>query len=165
MLRDERLIEGVLAILREVSSLQSFLIHAYCFMPDHLHLLCEGMTHESRLLDFLSRFKQRTAFAQRQNGGGTLWQGRSFDRVLRREDAMEDVAWYIWMNPVRKGFCSDPKQFPFSGSLTMAWREKKSPDNRWTPPWRKSDAGLKPGATKPLPTDTVERSGSLQTTT
>jgi hypothetical protein len=117
------------------------------------------------LLDFLGRFKQRATFAQRQSCGGALWQGRSYDRVLRREDALEDVAWCIWMNPVRKGFCSDPKQFPFSGSLTMAWREKKSPDSPWAPPWRKSDAGLKPGATKPLPTGMAARSGSLQITT
>jgi putative transposase len=91
ILRDHHVIEEILDTLRKVSSLQGFVIHAYCFMPDHLHLLCEGATHGSRLLDFLSRFKQRTAFAQRQNGGGNLWQGRSYDRVLRREDAVEDV--------------------------------------------------------------------------
>jgi putative transposase len=151
LLRDAGAVSTMLTTLRDLSSRHEFAVHAYCFMPDHLHLLCEGLSHESRLLDFVGRFKQQTAFEHRRSRGATLWQSKFYDHILRQADAMDAVAWYIWMNPVRKGLCSDTKDFPFSGSLTLPWKEASSPTGNWTPPWKHrktGDAGLKPGATQ-----------------
>jgi hypothetical protein len=52
-----------------------------------------------------------------------------YDRILRATDAVETVAIYIWSNPVRKGLCAQPGQYPYSGSQTIDWirRAKKSP--------------------------------------
>ena len=141
VLRDANTISNMLAILRNLSSRHEFAIHAYCFMPDHLHLLCEGLSHGSHLLDFISRFKQQTAFQHRQEFRTPLWQSRFYDHVLRQAGAMDGVAWYIWMNPVRNGFCTDPKAFPFSGSLTLPWKEAQQPAGDWVPPWKREMPG------------------------
>jgi len=129
-------VSSILTWLTNLSRDHEFATHAYSFMPDHLHVLCEGLSDDSRLLDFLSRFKQQTAYEHRKQCGAPLWQARSHDHILRKADAMEDVAWYIWMNPVRKGLCTDPKQFPFSGSLTMPWNHVRPPTQTWQPPWK-----------------------------
>jgi REP element-mobilizing transposase RayT len=46
-----------------------FTLHAFCLMPDHLHLLAEGGFELAFLLRFLAAYKQQTAFIylQRQN--------------------------------------------------------------------------------------------------
>ncbi|MGO9641150.1 MAG: REP-associated tyrosine transposase [Candidatus Acidiferrales bacterium] len=145
-------------ILRDCANQMGFAIHAYCFMPDHLHLLVEGLTSGSRLLEFVNLFKQRTAFEYRRNEGASLWQFKFYDHILRRNAAFHDVAWYIWMNPVRKGLARKACDFPFSGSFSMPWRAQRPPREPWTPPWRKRAArapaanrpempGWKPGAT------------------
>src|ERR1700676_792204 len=33
----------------------------------------------------------------------------------------DSIAWYIWLNPVRKGIVSDAREHPFSGSFTVGW--------------------------------------------
>jgi hypothetical protein len=60
---------------------------------------------------------------------------RYYDHILRPNEVIEDVACYIWWNPVRKGLCEDPRLYPLSGSQTIDWM-KKSPRTNWTPPWK-----------------------------
>ncbi len=60
-------------------------------------------------------------------------------------NAAEDVAWYIWMNPVRRGLCREPREFRFSGSFTLPWRSKKSGNSSWTPPWKRESRNDLPG--------------------
>jgi len=43
-------------ILRDAATTRSFAVHAYCFMPDHLHLLVEGLDGESDFLNFIKTF-------------------------------------------------------------------------------------------------------------
>jgi hypothetical protein len=61
-----------------------------------------------------------------------------------RSDAIDRVAWYIWMNPVRAGLCGSPGDYPFLGSFTeMGARLLKGlPASEWVPPWEK---GKMPG--------------------
>jgi putative transposase len=94
------------------------------------------LSHDSHLPKFAGRFKQQTAFDDRKGLGGSLWQPKFYDHILRQDSAMDDVAWYIWMNPVRKGLCGDPREYPFSGSLTLPWEEGQSSSAHWTPPWK-----------------------------
>ncbi|MGB6430138.1 MAG: transposase [Candidatus Acidiferrales bacterium] len=129
--------ENVLPILEQLKSSAlsySFSVHASCAMPDHLHILVAGASDSSRLLNFVKSFKQRTGYEFRKRTGAQLWQFKSYDHILRRGDGMERVAWYIWMNPVRKGLCNQPAEFPYSGSFTMEWRDQPQPQRLWNPP-------------------------------
>ena len=127
----------VLDQLRCLAARAGFAIQAYCLMPDHLHLLAEGLCDQCDLLQFVSGFKQKTAYEYRRRTGQELWQFKFYDHILRRGDAKEDVAWYIWMNPVRRGLCTEPGEFLHAGSFTGLGpkREKTTPE--WMPPWRK----------------------------
>jgi len=62
-------------------------------------------------------FKQGTAFRFKRESGDQLWQQSYFDRILRREDDLGDVARYILQNPVAGGLCDDPASYPLSGGL------------------------------------------------
>jgi putative transposase len=136
---DAQLVSRSLTRLNETSIACRFAVHAFCFMPDHLHLLTEGLGADSSLRIFLSRFKQFTAFEHQQKSGERLWQAKYYDYVLRKDAEMEAVAWYIWMNPVRKGLCTDPRDFPHSGSMTMPWPQGPHATKQWTPPWQQKN--------------------------
>ena len=110
-------------------------------MPDHLHFVAEGMEDTCDLVKFVNDFKQRTSYEYRQSHRRQLWQTRFHDHILRRADAVEDVACYIWMNPVRKGLCTDPSLYPLSGSQTIEWMKRCFSGTAWTPPWKADTPG------------------------
>ena len=91
------------------ASRYAFEVVAYCFMPDHLHLLVVG-GDDAPLVRFVQHFKQATG---RRHPG--LWQRSYYDHILRREEALEDVARYIWANPVRAGMVENVLAHPYSG--------------------------------------------------
>lgn len=124
-------------ILHTIASRQGFIIHAYCFMPDHLHALVAGTSPSTNLLGFVSTFKQKTTTEfHRVFSRRSLWQKKFYDHILRPNEPPDLVAAYIWMNPVRKGLCEDPRQYPYSGPFTLADRARPNPSTSWIPPWK-----------------------------
>jgi REP element-mobilizing transposase RayT len=113
----------------------NFALHAYCVMPDHLHFVCEGLA-DTNLVKFVDGFKQCTAYEFSKTRGTRLWQRRYYDHVLRPNESVEDVACYIWWNPVRKGLCAEPHHYPLSGSQTLDWMKTSTLAPRWQPPWK-----------------------------
>ncbi|HDY68618.1 hypothetical protein LCGC14_1743170 [marine sediment metagenome] len=104
-------------VLRKQSKTSGFRIWAYCFMPDHLHLLIEGVDSDSDMKKFISSYKQRTGFYYKKETGLRLWQINYYEHVLRREEETTTVAGYIFANPVRKGIVEDFAQYEFLGSF------------------------------------------------
>ena len=115
---------------------EGFAIHAYCVMPDHVHILVEGLIETCDLVRFVSSFKQLNGFSYEMKNARLLWQSRYYDHILRKAVAAHAVAWYIWLNPVRKGLCSAPQDYPLSGSLTMDWKSRCTSAHTWLPPWK-----------------------------
>ena len=93
------------------------LVHAYCFMPDHVHILIE-VPEEVSLQRLVRWFKQMSGYALKQSLGIPIWQVSYYDHVdhvLRKEEAIEEVARYIWNNPVAEGLVDDWSRYPLSG--------------------------------------------------
>ena len=101
-------------ILRSAET-ERFAVIVYCFMPDHLHLLVEGLTANADALRFIARAKQYSGYRFSRDTGGQLWQRYGFERILRNEDATHSVARYILENPVRARLVQTPEEYPFSG--------------------------------------------------
>ena len=85
-------------------------------MPDHAHLLIEGMTDAADLQRFVKRAKQRSSQAYAHQTHRRLWQEGYFDRVLRAEEDSRALARYVIENPVRAGLVDRPDQYPHLGS-------------------------------------------------
>ena len=128
--------QWLLRHLLEIAARQNFWLHAYCIMPDHVHFLCEGLSETSHLVKFVDAFKQRRGYEFQKKHGTSLWQKRYYDHILRPKEVIEDVACCIWWNPVRKGLCADPHDYPPSGSQTIDWMKKGYSGTDWTPPWK-----------------------------
>ena len=94
-----------------------FVVIAYCFMPNHPHLLIEGTADDADALAFVHQAKQRSGYACRESGGSPFWQPSFYDHILRNQEATLSIARYILENPVRAGLVASPEDYPFSGSL------------------------------------------------
>jgi REP element-mobilizing transposase RayT len=131
-----RVADFVVASLRKAAARENFILHAWCVMPDHLHILAEGATDSAELYRFVNHWKCATTNAFLSRFGRELWQRSFFDRKLRNLEAADTVCWYIWMNPVRKGLCTEPQEYRWSGSATVDFRQTKPSRDEWIPPWR-----------------------------
>jgi len=95
---------------------QHFEMTAYCFMPDHAHVLVRGLTERSDAKAFIKAAKQYSGYYFKQKYGRRLWQRYGFERVVRDDVELAFVIRYIVGNPVRAGLVDDPTAYPFLGS-------------------------------------------------
>jgi putative transposase len=109
----------VIEILKNTSDQEGFSVWAYCFMPDHVHLLVEGGNDNADLKHFVVLFKQKTAYWSKSTYGMKLWAPNYYEHVLRNDEATMTVARYIIQNPVRKGIVDDCSSYPYSGSFEL----------------------------------------------
>ncbi len=93
-----------------------FAVIAYCFMPDHVHLVVLGERDDSALRSFVKSWNTQMGFDWRQKTGGTLWQGGYRDDILWSDVSLILAARYVVMNPVREGLVNGPELYEFSGS-------------------------------------------------
>ncbi len=124
----------LLALLRSQSVAASFNVHAYCLMSDHLHFLAEGLEPNSDLQRLVKSFKMKSSRQYAAQPGGILWQERFYDHILRSLESVEPVAWYIWLNPVRKGLVDKPDDYSFMGSFTGRRMPQVWSAPNWSPP-------------------------------
>jgi putative transposase len=115
-----------------------YAVHAFCVMPDHFHALVEGIAPNSDLLRFVRNLKQASTREYSKDRSVPLWQKKFYDHILRPKDSPQAVSWYIWMNPVRKGLCTEPVQYPYSGSFTEDWKKNAQSREVWVPTWKRT---------------------------
>jgi putative transposase len=113
---DAETVDAARSQLMRCSRAEGFAVIAYCFMPDHVHLLLEGRSAMSDLPRLIARWKQATGDAHRQATGTALWQGGFYDHVLRAEDDRQAIVRYLIANPIRAGLVLDVRDYRFWGS-------------------------------------------------
>ena len=79
-------IEPVLTTIRQCGVAFGFAIHAYCFMPDHLHIVIAATDERADFQRFMANWKQRTGYQFKRRTGELLWQESYFDHVLRDDE-------------------------------------------------------------------------------
>jgi putative transposase len=114
--QDPQIAEQTLTQFRHTAAIEQFAIIAYCLMPDHAHLLPQGLRSDSDLKRFAKMAKQRSGSLYARTRHERLWQEGYYERVLREEDDARVLAKYILNNPVRAGLVKKPTDYPFIGS-------------------------------------------------
>jgi putative transposase len=115
---DPDLVHSCIDRLFRAADVEKFEVLSYVFMPDHLHLLVQG-SDTAKLPTFDKRFKQQTAFEFKRATGFDLWQKNYYDRVVRQDEDLNDVARCIAANPVRAGLTSDWRLYPYRGGQLL----------------------------------------------
>jgi len=81
-------------------------------MPDHVHLIIKPKK-EYNLSKILKGIKGSTArdinLIRKRNG--SIWQGESFDRIIRNQDELIEKLNYMANNPVKNSLTQDPWEY------------------------------------------------------
>ena len=96
---------------------QSYVLHAYTIMPNHVHVLF-SLKGDTVLSEVIGHWKGNSSFFANKvlQRSGTFWQREYFDRTIKTERQFEYTIRYIFMNPVRAGLCAEVFQWPWTGA-------------------------------------------------
>jgi len=106
-------------LLAESASRFACVVRAYCFMPDHAHVLLSGVDDRADLWRAIVDWKQRSGFWLALHAPGMTWQKGFYDRILRTEADRPACVRYIVANPVRAGLVDSWEDYPFLGGLDV----------------------------------------------
>jgi len=103
-------------------------------MPDHLHLffiLGERLT----LSQTIARLKAKTQMLVRPHG--VDWQDNFYDHKVRREDSIESIIRYIYLNPYRAGLIQLDECWPhfYCRGEDWAWFQEMTDTDQPFPEW------------------------------
>lgn len=101
-------------------------VHAYCLMPNHVHLLLTPASEDS--LTLMRELGQRYVqyFNRRHGRTGTLWEGRFRSSVTQSARYVLACYRYIELNPVRAGLAEGPHCYEWSSHSGNAGSHRDS---------------------------------------
>lgn len=118
-LKKTDIVEPIITIMKDTAEKEMVSVDAFCFMPDHVHLLLRGADEDADVKKFMKLFKQKSGYWFKQRFQRSLWHLSYYDHVLRKDEDIRETVMYILNNPVRKGIVSDYKEYSFNGSFTL----------------------------------------------
>lgn len=126
--RDDRDRLAWLDILGEVAARFNFIVHGFCQMTNHYHVLLE--TLDGKLSAGIRQLDGEYArhFNHRHGLVGHVFQGRFYSEDFLHESHLLEVARYIVLNPVRAGIVAGPGDWRWS---SYAFLTGAAP----APPW------------------------------
>lgn len=117
-----------LSYLESASERYGAVIHAFCLMTNHYHLILE--TPEGNLSEIMQHINgaYTTYFNVKRKRAGHLFQGRHKSILVEADEYATELSRYIHLNPVRAGIVTRPEDFVWSSypsyigkSLAPAW--------------------------------------------
>jgi putative transposase len=109
-----------LHLLERAVSRFDLVCHAWCFLPNHSHLLLTSQ--EGNLSSAMQWLGSRTAqsFNGRHERTGHLYQGRFGSKLVKNDAYFLELARYLALNPPRAGLCESPDEWPWSSYAATA---------------------------------------------
>ena len=107
-----------LANLRKLSAKYGCVVHAYCLMTNHVHVLMTPRSFEDcrNLMRDLGNCHVHY-FNRRYGRTGTLWEGRYRSCLVESARYVLACYRYIELNPVRARIVDDPRRYAWSSHL------------------------------------------------
>ncbi|MCK4742220.1 MAG: transposase [Sulfuriflexus sp.] len=100
--------------LKEQAKKYDCVVHAYCLMTNHVHLLLTPMHQESAALLMKHLGQRYVQYINRTyKRSGTLWEGRFRSCLAQSEDYVLACYRYIELNPVRAQMVEHPAEYPW----------------------------------------------------
>ncbi len=126
--------EQWIEILGQVCKRFNWIIHGYCLMSNHYHLLAEtvdgNLSRGMRQLNGL--YSQQ--FNRRYHESGHLFQGRYKAILVQKEAYLIELVRYVVLNPVRAGMVRRPEDWVWSSFNAMIGADTETEwlDVDWT---------------------------------
>lgn len=113
-----------LEILARVCGRFNFLVHAFCQMGNHYHLVVE--TIDGNLSRGMRQLNGVYAqhFNRRHRLVGHLFQGRYHAILVQKEGYLLELARYVVLNPLRANLVRSPEEWPWSSHVYMLGKKE-----------------------------------------
>jgi len=146
LFRDDNDRERFLGYLETAAGRYKAVIHVYCLMSNHFHLLLS--TPEGNLSQIMRHINggYTTWFNKRHNRFGHLFQGRYKAILVDADPYAGELSRYIHLNPVRADMVGQPEEYPWSSY--RAYTGKTKPPRWLTTDWLLRYFGQKPATAK-----------------
>jgi RecG-like helicase/REP element-mobilizing transposase RayT len=111
-------------------------LYAACVMPDHVHLLIEPMVERdgeggnsiffslSKILHSIKSFTSNQ-INKVERSSGPIWEGESFDRLIRSESDLQEKFNYITRNPSEAGVVTPKEDYPWVWYPEVEFKKEK----------------------------------------
>ncbi|HVP44567.1 MAG TPA: transposase [Terriglobales bacterium] len=131
-----RVAELFVRCLEQIRKRYGFRVYGYVVMPEHVHLLVsEPDVHLlSTAIQALKIAVSRRASSAGWRQPQPFWQKRYYDHNVRNAVSFENKLRYLHRNPVTRGLCKDPFDWPWS-SFRHYWRAERGVveiESEWT---------------------------------
>ncbi len=115
---------GFLKIVGDVCERYNWIIHAYCLMGNHYHLLVE--TPDGNLSKGMRQLNgvYTKRFNRAHDRVGHLYQGRYQALIIQKDSYLLEVARYTVLNPVRARMVSQAADWPWSSFLATVSHDR-----------------------------------------
>lgn len=117
VLKERQDFEVFQTFLLESKKASGFLLHHYCLMNTHFHLLVTipRLGPFSKALQGL-KWRYTAYYNKKHHRTGPLWRERFTSRVIEDEKYLYACGLYIEANPVKAGMVEAPEDWPYSSS-------------------------------------------------
>ena len=122
--RDDQVRCAFFAVLDRTVARWRWVVHAYCLMGNHYHLLIE--TPEANLSRGMRQLngEYTQSFNRRHKRSGHLFQGRFHALLVEKETHLLELCRYVVLNPVRGRMVSQAADWPWSSYGATAGKAK-----------------------------------------
>jgi len=112
--------ETFLKIVCKACRIHRVILHDYCLMTNHFHLLVE--TQSENLSNFMKHINGNYAIYanKKQKRLGHFWQGRYYSRYINSEEYYYTLIRYIEQNPIEAGLVESIKDYPYTLGSVIA---------------------------------------------
>ena len=115
--------EKFLSIVCKACDTYNIILHDYCIMDNHYHLLLE--TKRENLSYFMRQINGNYAiyFNRKQERSGPLWKGRYKSWYIVHEEYLEYTIKYIEYDPIKANLSFFPSDYPYTLSAAILGTE------------------------------------------
>jgi putative transposase len=125
--RNDRDKEKFLEYLKKVSERFSIIIHTYCLMSNHFHLLVQTPQPNLSVTMQWINVSYATYFNRKRGRHGHLFQGRFKAILIDADEYLKHLSRYIHLNPVRAKMVRTPSKYLWSSYAAFIGKIKAPP--------------------------------------
>lgn len=104
--------------INNVKKLKPFKLLAFCFLPDHFHILIGEIIPNENVTSVIHSIKRNFTLNYKKRHFGDekleLWQKRFWDHIIRNEKDLQNHLDYIHFNPVKHSLVGKPEDYKYS---------------------------------------------------
>ena len=116
-----------LSEIEYAASKSAQIVHCYCLMGNHFHILVESQDGQLSLFPKLLSGRYTRIFNTRHRRDGALFRGRALTVGIADNDHLLRATRYIHVNPVVAGLCQTATEWPWSSAAAYFGDAQEQP--------------------------------------